>query len=328
VVVLALRGKRLDFTIRADLPSTSADAPVAETVESLVGGLLRRGATAALVAGFGAAELVGPTLRALRVAYDQVGIRVHELLRVDAGRFWSYLCDDPHCCPPQGSSYDSQSTEVAAVATLAGCVALPDRSTYERQILPVRGAELAAAEAATRRADDRLYQLICTPSTEEDSLAALLTAGRLAINAAVRAQRSGARLSDEEVAWLTVLLASVPVRDLAWVRITGARPELELHKSLWLEVLRRATPDLIPAPGTLFAFAAWRCGEPSLARLALARVLDEEPSYWLAKAIDKALALGTPPSALRGWPQSAFTRRFARRRSRRSSSPLAKSRRR
>jgi hypothetical protein len=36
---------------------------------------------------------------AVRARVAEAGVQVHEALRVDEGRYWSYLCQDPACHP-------------------------------------------------------------------------------------------------------------------------------------------------------------------------------------------------------------------------------------
>jgi len=328
VIVIGMRGKRLVFTARVDL--LAAGAPprdVREQVDHLVSIVLRQDATGVLLVGFGPADRVGPIVAGLREAYRRAGLAVLEALRAADGRYWSYLCSDPVCCPSEGSPYDVNASPVPAQWTVAGRVALPDRETYENQIKPIGGVSRISVRQATRRADERLFELIARPPDEQTVEKALMAAGTCAIDEAIERQRDGRRLDDEEVAWLTVVLASIPVRDVAWAHISGPVEALERHRALWLDVMRRAEPDLIAAPASLFAFAAWRCGEGSLARLALERVLDEEPDYNMAVLLHNALIHGLPPSALNGFPGRTVRRPPAQRRRKRSSSRRAGSRR-
>src|SRR5690606_27175044 len=67
-------------------------------------------------------------------------IQVREALRVEAGRWWSYLCDQPECCPATGTRFDPSTSAVAARMTVAGFTALPDRRALARPVgAPVRG---------------------------------------------------------------------------------------------------------------------------------------------------------------------------------------------
>src|SRR5690606_40430420 len=123
------------------------------------------------------------------------------------------------------------------------------------------------------------------------------------------------------VAWLSVLLQSAAIRDIAWSLIRGSGPGLYHHRALWQEVTHRAEPDLVPAPASLFAFAAWRDGDGGIARLALTRALEADPRYRMALLLQDAIAHGLPPTALEGWPEgadAAIRRRRGRRRRRSS----------
>jgi hypothetical protein len=113
-----------------------------------------------------------------------------------------------------------------------------------------------------------------------------------------------------------VLLQSIAIRDIAWTLIRGSGLSLEHHRALWQEVLRRAEPDLVPAPACLFAFAAWRCGDGAIARIALQRALEVDPQYSMASLLLQGIAHGLPPSVLDDWPQVARapSRRARRRR--------------
>ena len=79
---------------------------------------------------------------------------VGEVLRVDDGRYWSYLCDTAACCPPEGVAYDPAATEMAAAATYAGHVALPTGTRWSAaaSLAPVTGPQRQAADLATEAA--------------------------------------------------------------------------------------------------------------------------------------------------------------------------------
>ena len=47
--------------------------------------------------------LVTPVARELRDAIWRAGIDVREILRVQDGRYWSYMCANQACCPPAGT---------------------------------------------------------------------------------------------------------------------------------------------------------------------------------------------------------------------------------
>ncbi|NJP30514.1 DUF4192 domain-containing protein [Micromonospora thermarum] len=325
VVVVAMHGKRVTFAARSDLPDLREPVdparrvaeparPVDESARHLAAVVARQVADRATVLGYGPASRVTPAVDAVRAALAAAGIPVLDALRVTDGRYWSYLCDEPECCPPDGTPYDTGSSEVTAAAVFAGQVALPDRAALAARVAPVDGPERAALRQAAERAGQRFAELLgSAPAADLLGGRAVRTAGRSALWAAQRRHRRGERLDDDEVAWLSVLLTDLTVRDHAWERTDGRDSDI----ALWTDVLRRAQPDLIAAPGALLAFAAWRAGHGALAAVALERVLTRHPDYSFALLLDDLLRRGVPPARLDGWPAvrlPGVVRRRARRR--------------
>ncbi|MFY1618451.1 DUF4192 domain-containing protein [Micromonospora sp. WMMD736] len=297
VVAVALRGRQIIFAARADLPEPATD-PV-DRARHLAGVIHRQGADAATVVGYGPPEKVTPSVDAVRAALTAAGLKVLDALRVTDGRWWSYLCTEADCCPPEGRRYDPQANAVSASAVFAGQVALPDRAALVAQVSPVAGPAREALRAATVRAERRLVELIeRAPASDLLGGRAVRSAGVTAVRDAQRRHRHGERLDDDEVAWLSLLLGHLPVRDHAWERTDGRDRDIDL----WTDVLRRAEPELTAAPGALLAFAAWRAGQGALAAVALERTLSLHPDYSLALLLDDLLRRGVPPSELDGWP--------------------------
>ncbi|MEV0004412.1 DUF4192 domain-containing protein [Micromonospora sp. NPDC050980] len=349
VVVVAMRGRRVVFAARCDLPERGADpGPAARHLAQVV---VRQDADAATVIGYGPAARVTGVVDAVGEALDGAGLIVLDALRVTEGRWWSYLCDEPACCPADGTPYDPAASQVSAAAVFAGQVALPDRAALAAQVAPLDGPVRLAMRRATGRARRRLAALTgvppgdgspegapvgraergdaagraradgppsggrpagASPGERREEARAVRSAGTAAVRAAFRRQRRGERLDDDEVAWLTVLLTHVAVRDHAWSRTDGRDADI----SLWTDVFRRAEPDLTAAPGTLLSFAAWRVGDGALAAVALERVLAAHPEYPLAVLLDDVLRRGLPPSELDGWSVGAGGTVLRRRRRR------------
>jgi hypothetical protein len=154
IVVIGLRGAGLVFQARGDLPPRSTSpAEIARFAGFLTDVLRAQAVTGALLVGYGTPERVTPTIMATAKAVHAVGVTVLDQLRTDAGRYWSYLCSNPACCPPEGVPYQIAGSVVAAEATLAGCVALPDRAALVRTLGPPAGPALAAIRLATAGAE-------------------------------------------------------------------------------------------------------------------------------------------------------------------------------
>ncbi|MEU8180598.1 DUF4192 domain-containing protein [Micromonospora sp. NPDC049047] len=297
VVAVAMLGRQIIFAARADLPDPSTD--LVERARHLAGVIHRQGAEAATVVGYGPADRVTPAVDAARAALTAGGLEVLDALRVTEGRWWSYLCTEPDCCPPEGRRYDPSANPLTASAVFAGQVALPDRAALVAQVAPVDGPARDAMRAATARAQLRLTELLGqAPASDLLGGRTMCAAGAATVREAQRRQRRGERLDDDEVAWLSLLMTHLPIRDHAWERTDGRDRDI----ALWTDVLRRAEPDFAAAPGALLAFAAWRAGQGALAAVALERTLSLHPDYSLAILLDDLLRRGVPPSELDGWP--------------------------
>jgi hypothetical protein len=438
IVAVALRRGVIAFAARGDLPGPSL--PAGAVAARFVALLVRERADAVLLVGYGAAARVTAAVDAVRDALVGTRLEVLDALRVEDGRYWSYICGDPSCCPPSGTPFDKTTAPAAAAAVFAGQVALTDREAVVRQIAPVTGPARMAMAAATRRAERRLGLLLDSsaaaprgvraprsaaasrgdpapssgaarppglsgirgradleaPDSTQQGMSgpkgpagpsagcgdagvgdlrrdqaatavsddrvtsreaagsevgkvvshelasliglgsstpagrmrpgtrrgltgemggharrsrALSLAGREAVDTAFARCERGENLTDDEVAWLAVLLTSVPVRDHAWVRMDADERQVRL----WTDVLRRVDPELAAAPAGLLSFAAWQAGHGVLAVAAVERALHCEPDYTMALLMEQVLDQCLSPAE---WERS-IRRRRARRAGRR-----------
>ena len=101
------------------------------------------------------------------------------------------------------------------------------------------------------------------------------------------------------MAWLSVVLALLPVRDDAWARMDPDAALREAHLRLWADLVRRSCPAYRPAPASLLAFTAWQSGDGALANIALDLALEADPGYSLALLLRDIMEAGVPPSAAR-----------------------------
>lgn len=291
---------RVQLAFRYDLPDPPDPVHAADIAEHAAEVLRHRRLSTVIGVGYGPGALVTPVADALAAALRQVGLRLHELMRVEDGRYWSYLCENPECCPAEGVPFDVRANPAAAAMTVAGLVAYPDRAALAGTLAPVTGAAARSMERATDRARARAADLIAQASGPGAGRPArlLVDAGRHAVQEAIATYRAGGRLlADEPVAWLTVVLAHLAVRDDAWSRMDpGYRAA---HLRLWTDVVRRAAPAYLPAPASLLAFTAWQSGEGALANIAIDRALAADPGYSLAQLLRDIMDAGVPPSAAR-----------------------------
>ena len=151
---------RVHVTFRYDLPDPPGSASAGEIAGHAAAVFAREHVTMAIVAGYGPGSLVTPVAVELRTRLAGAGIEVREMLRAEDGRYWSYLCHDPACCPPEGVPYDVPSSTVAAEMTVAGNTALPGRAALEAAVAPLGGPARTAMRQATARAQNRVRTLV------------------------------------------------------------------------------------------------------------------------------------------------------------------------
>jgi hypothetical protein len=300
LVVLGLGPRqRVVVTFRYDLPDP-ADCDTAQDIAEHASHVLgRERITAALLVGYGPEELVAPVVASTLRCLIGSGVDVHEVLRADAGRYWSMLCDDAGCCPPEGRSYDPGSHPAAAALTKAGLTAHPDREGLARTLQRPAGSA-DRIRRATLAAQLRLSQLVDFGAAAGDPMPKLRATrtGRREVQRAIRRYRGGGCIdSVEHLAWLAVLVADLRVRDDAWARMDPAHSED--HCRLWTDIMRSAAAEFVPAPASLLAFTAWQSGNGALAVMAIERALAADPVYSMAHLLDSAVQAALPPSAAR-----------------------------
>jgi hypothetical protein len=301
-VVIAASGPREQFELgfRYDLPDPPDPATAVQIADHAVALLTQRRATTVIGVGYGPGRLVTPVADVFAAAVQSGSIRLHELLRVEEGRYWSYLCHNVDCCPAEGAPFDYRSHPAAAVMTAAGLAAYTDREALARTLEPVTGEAAKTMDRALEDASEKAEKLIAQAKRRgsRNNLRLVIREGRRAVQDAIHTYRDGGRITDEGgLAWLMVALAALPVRDDAWARML---PEHHgAHMALWADVVRRATSIWLPAPASLLAFTAWQAGEGALANIALDRALAADHDYSMALLLREILAAGAPPSAAR-----------------------------
>jgi hypothetical protein len=281
LVLLGLGSSRLELAARAD-----ADSATREVVRAFARALRRlRGVTQVMILGYGSEAIAGP-VRTIAEALEARGFRLLEALRVTEDRFHCVLCDG--CTPPDGAAFDGGATAAAAAATYAGLVARPSMAAVEKLVRPIGGLAAVAMAQAVERAEHRI-----------DTLGGQVrAAGREAVDAAFAKAKAGERLDDDEVAWLSIVLHDLDVRDYAWAG-TDSEP---WQAEFWLDLTRRADPMLVAPLATLLAWCSWRQGEGSIARSALTRALRVDPAYRLARMLEEAIEEGRHPRSVTEWP--------------------------
>jgi hypothetical protein len=195
--------------------------------------------------------------------------------------------DDP------GRAYDLTTHPFTAEQVVAGAVVERSRDDLAATLDCVDEADAEAVAAATREFDQTFA-----------GLPAFVTAERISQDVADQARwlqrtvrrhvRSGTPLSATDAGRLLVLVAAVPLRDVAWAEMS--RTDATRQVDLWRDLVRRSPRDLLPAPACLLAFAAWLAGHGALAWCALDRGAAVDPGYSMAACVAQLLERAVPPS--------------------------------
>jgi hypothetical protein len=245
----------------------------------------------------------GGVVAAVADAVARAGCVLADALLVHAERYWSFLCDDPGCCPPEGNPFDPRSSAFAAAATVAGLVALPDRAAMEQVLDPEPAASREAlwpALAEAERAVDELRAAGRAARYVRSVKRAVFAAARDADGVAVPVP-SG----DEQLVRFGVALRERPVREPVWLAVDHGRLD---GRALWLDLARRLPAPYDAAPLFLYGWAAWREGNGALARTAAERAVASDPGLTAADLLLAALRHGVDPRRmprLRGGRRSA-----------------------
>lgn len=300
VVVGAGPRGRIQVAFRYDLPEPPDTAAATKIAAHAAAILTRQQLTTAVVIGYGPGPMVTPVADALVCELRRAEITLHDALRVQDGRYWSYACRDPRCCPPEGVPFDPNAHPDAMIMAAAGTKVLRDRATLAATIAPIGGLAADSMHKAIGRAERRAADLARRGAAagHRTSSREFIDEGLGAVSEAIATYRRGEQItSDDQIARLAVALADLWVRDDAWARMEPGH--VRDHLRLWTDVVRLVPAQYVPAPASLLAFTAWQSGNGALANIAAERALAADPEYSMALLLLEAIRSGMPPSAAR-----------------------------
>ncbi len=289
VVLLALHGKRLGLTLRADLVN---NAQVPLLAEQLLLPIARQRPTgvAVVVIGGEATPDGDPPHRGLVDVLDDMltsaGLPlVHAAwtAQIVGGAPWRCY-DDPLCF---GTVSDPAASPLAAATVAAGAVTFSSR---EELVALLEGEDPAALQ---RR------EVLLEAADADHPMSSRLIAQRFArLEQLHRAAAAGdILLSDNTVAEIASALCDHRVRDacLPWCSGPGA----VAAERLWLALVRATPAPERAEPAALLALVAYLRGDGALAGVALDAALEACPQHSLSGLLRAALDGGLPPEVLR-----------------------------
>ncbi|MBO8190222.1 DUF4192 domain-containing protein [Streptomyces oryzae] len=257
-------------------------------------------------------ERLRPLVQELRRACGHLEMPVYEALCLSEGRYYSYVCPDPLCCPPEGLPLAEASTSAMAVAAAyAGVPMHGSLREMEKRLLPL-GPPFA--EEQTRVLDEVSAELIPRMLTAEGRqrvrTETLSLLGRLMERFQQRSPTAATQtsqdahddglLSHDEAASAILGLQDRDTRDRAaeWMEGVEVTPALRLWRAL---ARRCAGPYTGHAAAllTLAGWVAWSGGDIPTARVALGLALRADPDYLFAQLLHHACNEGLDPKEVR-----------------------------
>jgi len=285
VVLVCLQGSRLVFCERLDIPPVEH---VQDATAALIGPMLKERPNGVVLLGYEDVEGEAvPLLDALKVAiswYD--GIKLNDVLVVRDGRWYSRECQNPTCCPTEGTPL----AENVAVASEFVALGLNPSNTRE---------DIAAQLEA--RPDAVGLPAIMQPDTAA-SLAAwakVLTTGQLS-----RQETEDAALALLDIDFRDAMIAHTCPGVLSWDELSDevkaafeTMPEIVREGAIdrLVDLCSGLTDDSAAPALTVLANYAWFIGDGGMTRLALDRALRCDPGYRLALLLDRMVQLAIRP---------------------------------
>jgi hypothetical protein len=285
LVAIALRGprERLTFSMRLDLLEPEHDRDVARMTAAR---MAHAGADSVLVFVYTAAPPAGdplPRRRLVDAIDEELGVPVREAMLVDDGKVWSYLCNDPRCCPPDGRVMCPDSPGALALAAayaLHGNAVLADREALVATTRAIGGVAAASMRQALAR------NALVTRSNDGDVLEDLCE----------EIVEAPSALSHDDAAALALRLHDVTFRDRVISRLAAGDDTLE---RLVADVARLAQPPYDAPVAAVLAMAAYFRGDGVVAMAAAERALDTDATYSLARLVADCLERQVQPSDIR-----------------------------
>jgi hypothetical protein len=288
--------QRVCLTMRVDLPPVDRPDQWPGTVASLRPGVVQSGGTRAAVLVHSARpEYLPAALEHVRPMLAELDVDLMDALRVHDGRWYSGLCQDPRCCPPDGLPVPGDTPAVAQLV-VEGAVVRASRDELRAEFTPPSDDVDERAAAALGAAADRVAaQLLVRPTLgvtavsmarELDDAIAATTFG-LPLDVAMR---------------LAVLVGDGTLRDAVYRHIVGGPDDgtrARAHRALWAAVCREL-PGLRPVvPLMLFALSAYLDGDGGSANVAVEQAQGWQPSHPTVRLFSEIIASALPPPQVR-----------------------------
>ena len=230
-------------------------------------------------------------IAALANESEEVGLLVCDQLHVSRGRWRSWLCSDDECCPPNGNAIDeARRNRIAAEFVHEGIAVLSNRSEIAEQLSALPETDSKVIDFR-KLLDDKQRELNELPAAGEVDLTTIRLKHLEGIVAALPAGDPGV------VASAVVAFAETRLRDGLLHMLTQTLPgEDRRNVETHLSAATRMVSSTYCAPtATVVAGLAWQRGDGALAMAALKLALASDPTYSLARLLQRAIDRAVPP---------------------------------
>jgi hypothetical protein len=310
VVLMALRQRRLSLTQRLELPDAGREL---EATAAMLRPLLRDRPDSALVIGYedepGQSR---PIIDRLSVLLADSNIRAVDRIVVYDGRWRSLDCDNPGCCPPDGTQVPEPADvpHIAAEFVGAGVAPLPGRADLRQSVqaqpaaadvrniidrIDAGSEESGTAGQSGDPVADSWARLLdprpdAPPLSGQDAAVALVSLRQVGVRDRIVALLMPSTLAPDRLpAEIRKLTDSIQQK----IPVLLTEPSCQRGVQERLTALCRLAPDEHAAPAlTVLAAYAWWRGDGVTARVALDRALRCDPAYRLALLLEQMLDLG------------------------------------
>lgn len=291
-VLLWIRRHRILLTQRVDLPP--ADESWMSWLDTVWAHQASHQADDLVVVLATSRADVAALAQAVVARADCSDIPVRDVLRVTEGRWWSLLCEDAACCPPQGRVVDEAvHAAVSAEFTVMGVAPMADRGELVRTLAADPDLVARRGTATDAAAADMPEDVSLREAWRDASLThalRLLDVGEEACG----------DISDEDAARLAIALSDIRVRDtLLWECARADAPALRVAFEGLSDAVRGAPGGRVAPVATVCAAVAWLLGDGARSLIAVERALSDDPHYSLALLILQSLQAGLPPETWR-----------------------------
>ena len=232
--------------------------------------------------------------------YETANFNVLDKLLVISNRWKSLLCDDLDCCPAAGREVVSAALRARDFET-SGSNINHDVPFVNRDVLihSLRAALIPHEDELTRDAEliKVLDRIKSGTVLAEDADELKARQFRLSV---VEEIVSALRTSDE-LAWnaralIVGGLHDIHIRDCVLKRMLDDDSLRQSSRRHLLQMIPTMNESSVVVLATALAGCVWLDGNGALARIALERALECDPSYSLAILLNRAISFGVPPT--------------------------------